>query len=338
MRLPLLLLLLLLCLATRGDPFTLVVLPDTQYYSAWRPVLFEQQVNWICACANQLDIDFVSHVGDVVEHGSSAQEWLIASYATACLADKQIPFGFTVGNHDDDMVTDQFDYANSKFHSPMDSGIGIHTYQEGHLENNYMDFPARNLLILHLQWHADENVTDWAVSVLNAEEHRNRSAILVSHFVLNDCSNYISTQAYRVLRETCNLKMVLGGHVYHCGGENMRTYSDMCNNDVPIIAQNYQARENGGDSWLRYYEVQDDETFDDFCGYTYNVHRNVYETDRNSHFRFRNGSFERAGCPISRTCTYRYSQGGVFQIHLFLYLLYGTLVTVAVYRILILKG
>ncbi len=326
-------LVLLLVLLTLGaNAFTLVVLPDTQYYSAWRPVLFEQQVNWICACAQPLGIDFVSHVGDVVEHGTSTKEWTIASYATSCLNDRNIPFAFTVGNHDDDFVSDQFDYANSRFHSPMDSEHDIVYRVEGHAENNYIQFAQQNLLIMHIQWHASQNVTDWAIDVLN--QNVNRSVILVSHFVLNDCSDHVSADVRHILEHTCNVKLVLGGHVFRCGGENHRTLTDNCGNQVPIMTQDYQARENGGDSWLRYYEIDEETSVfgESFCAYTYNVHRNRYETDANSHFRFQNGSFERPGCALETRCAYRYSQGGVYLIHLLLYAFYSTIVLVAVYR------
>ena len=82
------------------DPFTFVVLPDTQYYSQSAPSLFTAQTSWIVANKDALNIKFVSHLGDVVDQGdANATAWNNAN-SSMSLLDGQVPYSLTVGNHD----------------------------------------------------------------------------------------------------------------------------------------------------------------------------------------------------------------------------------------------
>jgi hypothetical protein len=66
-----------------GDPdaFTVVVLPDTQIYAWLYPETFEAQTRWIAENKDTERIVFVTHVGDIVETGTAAEEWANAQAA-----------------------------------------------------------------------------------------------------------------------------------------------------------------------------------------------------------------------------------------------------------------
>jgi hypothetical protein len=57
-----------------GDTsFTVVALPDTQYYAAAHPAILEAQARWIVAQHDVANIAFVVHEGDIVDADEPGQ-------------------------------------------------------------------------------------------------------------------------------------------------------------------------------------------------------------------------------------------------------------------------
>ena len=96
---------------TPSEPFTLVVLPDTQNYADTRlgyaarhwnngdlRESFYRQTEWIRENQERLNIVMVAHVGDIVQTDYDS-EWEIASAALARL-DGAVPYTLCLGNHD----------------------------------------------------------------------------------------------------------------------------------------------------------------------------------------------------------------------------------------------
>ena len=85
-------------LGATDEDFSVVVLPDTQIY-AWKyPELFHAQTRWIAESRAKYNIEYVLHVGDVVEHNNE-KEWKIAREAFSLL-DGKVPYAIALGNHD----------------------------------------------------------------------------------------------------------------------------------------------------------------------------------------------------------------------------------------------
>ena len=85
---------------TGEDAYTIAVLPDTQYYPV-RPEIapiFSEMTQWLVDNQDHLNIDFVMHVGDIVDL-NTAPEWSIADEAMSIL-DGEIPYSLLPGNHD----------------------------------------------------------------------------------------------------------------------------------------------------------------------------------------------------------------------------------------------
>src|SRR5262245_5062300 len=90
--------------------FTLIAVPDTQYYSETYPFIFQSQTQWIADNRAALRIPYVAHLGDCVENGNNdgdPVEWLVADEAMGRIEDpigtglpEGIPYGIAVGNHD----------------------------------------------------------------------------------------------------------------------------------------------------------------------------------------------------------------------------------------------
>src|SRR5687767_14863303 len=98
----------------QADDFTVIALPDTQYYTCTgggscvaNLGIFAAQTNWIAANRDALDIRFVTELGDCTENGNVTSEFDIADAAfqtieaaTGAAYPDGIPFGVAVGNHD----------------------------------------------------------------------------------------------------------------------------------------------------------------------------------------------------------------------------------------------
>ena len=96
--------------APPADEFTIVVLPDTQHYvdqDAARALYYTEQTQWIAKQGSlpphDLDIAFVSHLGDITEHFDDPLfefESQRADAAMDILDGAGIPNGVSPGNHD----------------------------------------------------------------------------------------------------------------------------------------------------------------------------------------------------------------------------------------------
>ena len=78
------------CLAPKD--FAVVVLPDTQYYACGTPcgsdpAIFKALVKWIVDNQDALNIVYVAHAGDIVEHADDKSQWANANAAMSLLED-----------------------------------------------------------------------------------------------------------------------------------------------------------------------------------------------------------------------------------------------------------
>ena len=87
--------------------FTIIALPDTQYYSSSYPDIFTNQTQWIVANHETLHIVYVAHEGDIVNSARSITQWERASKSMSYLEDPLttglpdgIPYSVMRGNHD----------------------------------------------------------------------------------------------------------------------------------------------------------------------------------------------------------------------------------------------
>ena len=145
-------------------PATIIVLPDTQYYSYGYPEVYAQQTSWILDRMRALRIQAVLHVGDLVDGFNDAQQWTHASTAMRVL-DNLVPYVIVPGNHDTD--------ANRQ--TPINTYFGpasmpwiAKTRVAGQIENSYalLDIGAQQWLVLGLEFGPRDVVVAWADSVL----------------------------------------------------------------------------------------------------------------------------------------------------------------------------
>src|SRR5688572_22296191 len=89
-----------------GD-FTVLVIPDTQYYTdsltyPGRQKIYYNQMQWTVNNLYNNNIVFVSHLGDITNNCRHDQ-WIISDIGLKKL-DGVVPYGLAVGNHDGDQM------------------------------------------------------------------------------------------------------------------------------------------------------------------------------------------------------------------------------------------
>lgn len=97
-----------------AQPFSIIVLPDTQRYALANSQIAKQQTRWIIENQHTLNIAFVTQLGDVVENESRLLEWERMSDAFSEL-DGRIPYGMAPGNHD---IIHQYGSPNFEHYFP----------------------------------------------------------------------------------------------------------------------------------------------------------------------------------------------------------------------------
>lgn len=286
-----------------NQDFTVAVLPDTQFYSSSLhggvPAMFQSQTDWLIANRSNLNLAFVSHLGDITQNGQNSGnnvEWRNATNAMYRLENQMttllsngIPYGMGVGNHDQTPIGTG-DAGDSSFFNQffgVSHFIG-YDYYGGHYgtnnNNSFQFFSASGLdfIISHLEYDTTPapEVLAWADNLLKT--YPNHRAIVTSHWIVNTGFNAtFGTQGiaiYNALKGNPNLFMMVCGHI---GGEGQR--SDVfAGRTIYSILTDYQSRTNGGNGWMRYYTFSPSNNV--IRAFTYSPWLNKYETDADSQF------------------------------------------------------
>jgi hypothetical protein len=284
------------------DNFTIVVLPDTQYYSCGSECnsdssIFKAQTKWIVDNKAVLNIVYVVHEGDIVEHADNVNEWENASDAMSLLEDPKttglkygIPYGVVPGNHDLLLDIEPKDQVHANFETYFGvSRFEGRSYYGGHYRDNnrsnYTLFEGGGMdfIAVNLDYVPDPGVLDWADAKL--KEFRNRRAIVVSHHILSNGltggNDFEYPSIYEALKNNPNLFLMLCGHV---SAEERRT-DTFDGNSIHSLLADYQMDEKGGNGWLRILEFSPDNN--EIHVKTYSPYFKIYQTDTDSEFTLR---------------------------------------------------
>ncbi len=69
------------CQVQDNQPFTVILLPDTQNYSEKYPDTYLAQTSWVAENIEEENTRFVIHLGDMVQNSEVEEEWEIAHRA-----------------------------------------------------------------------------------------------------------------------------------------------------------------------------------------------------------------------------------------------------------------
>lgn len=267
-----------------GAKFTIIGLPDTQYYTeepqganssgGGHNGIFKAQTQWIANHRVDSNIVFVTQLGDCVQNGDNPPgadneiEWRRVDTAIKKIENPNvpithgIPYSLCVGNHDQGPNGDPngtTTYYNQYFGESRFLG---RPYYGGHYssnnDNHYELFSAGGINFIHIsiEYYPNgttvplQSVLDWADALLKT--YSNRKAILSTHNLLT-LGNPASFQGpgqkiYDDLKDNPNLILMLAGHVH---GEGRRV--DVFNgNTIHSVLSDYQSGyTNGGNGLLR---------------------------------------------------------------------------------------
>jgi hypothetical protein len=252
---------------TRTDTFSIVLLPDTQYYAQDYPETYYKQTQWIVENKEIHNIRFVIHLGDITDENTYRQ-WRVADRAHKILEEAKIPYSVIPGNHDNPLNgrirnTRRFNRFFGPERFSEREWYGGH-FEEGN-ENNYTFFSVGDLdfMVLSLEFLPREEVLLWANRVI--AEHYNTRVIIVTHsYMKSGGERYSSgTGRYKVdgsdgetiwtdlAQKHSNIFMVLCGHA---PDSELRISKGLNGNYVHEILTDFQGEPNGGNGWLRVLE------------------------------------------------------------------------------------
>ena len=232
------------------EPFTIVLLPDTQYYSDKYPDTFLAQTTWIKGHAQERNIKFVIHLGDIVDDGTNERQWKVADEAYRAL-DGAVPYSVAPGNHDMDQERRNTTLYNKYFSPKRFEGCPWYGgHEDDTNDNNFCLFDAGGMkfLVVSLEFDPNDQTLDWAGNVIAA--HPDRRAIVATHSYTNPQGRTPAGKRIweKLVRRHPSVFMVVSGHI---GAVSLQ----MARNDAGAIVYemltDYQSLPNGGDGLLR---------------------------------------------------------------------------------------
>ena len=218
------------------EPYTFVVFPDTQYYSARHPHVFTRMTHWVAEHAAQHNIAAVLHVGDITDDNSAGQ-WDNAQRSMSLLQGV-VPYVLAIGNHDmigpkgtygrnDSRINAYFPFEEAKRYSNLGG-----TMVPGRMENSYslFDIAGDKYLVVSLEFGPPDEAVAWANEVVEA--HPDHKVIYLTHSYLSPNGNLSSSPLsypiaenpettvnaardlwQKLIRRHANSLLVLSGHV-----------------------------------------------------------------------------------------------------------------------------
>ena len=212
------LLILVLSLASQAqaEPYRLIVLPDTQCNSEKWPQQLTTMTEWIAKNQQPLNIKYVLHVGDMVEHGNSEQEWKNFD-ASMQVLDGKVPYVLAVGNHDFDKIAGTRSTVMFDKYFPPERFSKLPSYptKDADKANSYRTFSAAgiNWLIVTMPFLPTDEQLEGANRVVKG--HPNHRVIVLTHSYLTHTGRDKSGEYIweKLVRRHGNISLVVCGHL-----------------------------------------------------------------------------------------------------------------------------
>jgi hypothetical protein len=296
-----------LTLVTRNQPFTIIALPDTQYYTheifgATRDI-FTAQTQWIVDHKDELNIAFVLHEGDITDD-NNAPEWTNARTSMSLL-NGVVPYALAVGNHDG-LYTSRSDTALFNQYFPLSQFQNLPTFggvfESNRMDNCYHLFSAGGVdwLLLSLEFGPRNEVLAWANQVVT--DHPDCRVIMLTHAHVYCDNTLIGSSANqgaiptsygrmnngtdvweKFLRQHANTAFVFNGHT---GGTGRLVETNDYGNRVFQMLADYQFDTLGGEGYLRIVQFYPDQ--DKMWVRTYSPYLDDWRTDSANQFVYAN--------------------------------------------------
>jgi hypothetical protein len=174
--------------------FTIVSLPDTQYYAAAHPEILRAQTDWIVREHGRHGVAFVVHEGDIVDSDDTTQ-WRRAASSLHAL-DGVVPYVLSPGNHDYERRGDHITRRTRLDAFFPAAGFARTTcpdppFEADRIENacQIIDTPGGPWLVLSLEFGPRDAALAWADGIL--KRHTALPAVVVTHaYLASDDTRY----------------------------------------------------------------------------------------------------------------------------------------------------
>jgi hypothetical protein len=294
-----------------GADFTIIVLPDPQYYPPKYPQIFDSQTQWIANNIGNLNIKMVLDVGDTVNGGGSTTEWQRASSSMSKLEGK-VPYFAAIGNHDYNADNPQsrtsaatnFNhyFGPSRYANSYSGWLG--SYPSGSNENFYgaVTINGKRFLVVALEFYPRPASLAWAANII--AQNPDAEVIILTHSYeyfdnsrVTLCDNY-NAEYYgmgadndgeemwmNLVSRYGNISMVFSGHIVKSSGlmaSGHQTEAGVKGNIVNSLLSDGQAMTNGGNGYLRIVKVSP--ANNRITVTTYSPYLNAYLTDSANSF------------------------------------------------------
>lgn len=201
------------------NEFSLIVMGDTQYLSKDYPEFYTASTQWIVDNADDLNLEYVLHVGDVVDTNSIVQHDR-AWDAMKILHDNDVRYSISMGNHDyqtrdySNKVKTMFDdYYPVSNYSDWDSFGG--TMNSDSIEYSYHFFNGggKEYMIIALPYLPNEEGLEWANGI--CAQYPEKKVIVTTHAYIDTAPEYLHI-GKRIwnsfVRKHANIQAVFCGH------------------------------------------------------------------------------------------------------------------------------
>ncbi len=300
-----------------ADPFSIVILPDTQFYTSGNSNMqrrFWSQVDFIVSNRATLNIQLVLHEGDVTD-SNTPPEWVVASNCMSRLDTAGIPYAVVVGNHDmetngaantrETLLNTYFTWeaATSKWYWGG-------AFVTGRLENAFyrLNMGGVDWLVLALEFGPRDCVLEWANQVIESYPDHRVVVLIHAHlaedgaligsapqheaapsmYALEPRSEGVPRDGPQVweycLRRHPSVAFVFCGHARAPTGGKTCIMTNDYGAPVYQLLANYQ-HFNGGDGYLRIMRFDPDQN--QVSVFTYSPFKQQHLTDPDNAFTLR---------------------------------------------------
>ena len=281
--------------------FSIAWITDTQYYMEQYTWQIDAMTDWIIANRDELNIQYVTHTGDIVDEWDEEYQWINASNYLKKLEDKGIPYGVLAGNHDVAHGAEKYDsywqyFGEDRYNGNIWYG-GSYKNNLGHYDLITVD--GVEIIFVYMSWDMYYPELNWINGVL--AEYSDRLAIIALHPGLNASA----VQSYHgnlimgeVAAKNKNVIAVINGH-YHGSSLNFVGYDDdgdgIDDRVVYQICTDYQSAPEGGSGYIKmlYFDLANGKIYinsyspslDDYNYYDmpklteYSIGLNIYNID-----------------------------------------------------------
>ena len=249
--------------------FSIAWISDTQYYAEQYMENFESVTDWIVDSAEDLDIKYVVHTGDIVDEFNEEYQFVNAGGQLKKFEDAGIPYGVLAGNHDVAHGNMRYDLYWKYFGEDRykDNPVYGSSYNNNLGHYDLVTVDGEELLFIYMSWDVYYPETDWINSVL--AQYSDRKAIIAIHGGINA----VGTQSYvsdflleNVCKENKNVMAIINGH-YHGSSLNFKGFDDdgdgISDRVVYQLCTDYQSAPGGGSGYLKmlYFDLANDKIY-----------------------------------------------------------------------------